>query len=659
MGDASATPPWLAGIEPGQVSPLIGSDAPVIRVQAGPGTGKTLGIRKRVLRLLHREGQLIEPSRVLVCAFNRAIAKQLAREIGEELAPHGLELPDIKTVHGLCADIAHSDARLLLPHEIEEMVYDVRLANPTTINDRYERRQAKAVRALREHEAGLVDHPALMTGVREWLADHAAGLVGDVPRRVERSLAGGEHPARDYDHVIVDEFQDLTTTEAKVVLAMRSAAGNLVAVGDRKQSIYAFRGNADKGLDALPELVGGAVADHPMDECWRCPSEVVELANSVMELEGEPLQSVRGPGGQLNVLHFRSPEAEVAGIAQEALRVFLARPTDDHLVMVTRRKWGYDLRAAIHELDGSAPVHTEFAEDVLQSWPAREAFIFLSILADPNGAVALRDWLAYQEDTEGRDFKAHQRNAVAYLALKERLGPLTTDKLSTVRGDPETAFHGDGRRRIFERIHRLFDLLDLFDVGRPPGELIEAVFDPDRWIDFTGEEADLAREDLARLLTESRKLLEEDPTLEFVGRRLRYRIATREPLGEEPGNGIRIVTLWGAKGLTAHYAYLLGLADEALPGLHDPDEDGLEASEHLAEQRRLLYVSLTRARKSLVISRATKIRRGKVLALGLRRSAAGSRWWQDLHPCQFFEDVPMSVLPASLPGEGWGGVTVM
>jgi superfamily I DNA/RNA helicase len=427
---------------------------------------------------------------------------------------------------------------------------------------------------------------------------------------------------------------------------------------ERKQSIYAFRGNAEKGLAALPELIDGDIADHPMDECWRCPQEIVELANAVMALENEPLQPVKGPGGRLHVVHFPSPEEEIKRIAQEALKTYLARPTDKHLVLVTRRKWGYELRSAIREMDASVPVETIFAEDVLESWPAREAFIFLSILADPNDPVALRDWVAYQEDDEGRGFKAPRRNAEAYLNLKGRIGSFTVEKLVGLREEPATSFHGTGRGQLYGRIHRLLALLDRFDRDRPPADVVADVFDAARWIDYTGPEADLARDDMGRLLAESTRLLDEDPNLEVLGRRLRYRIATREPLGEEPRGGIRIVTLWGAKGLTADWVYLVGLADEALPGPHDEDESGLELSEHLAEQRRLLYVSLTRARRCLVLSRATRLRRGMVMALGLKRTSNGTRWHQVLKPCQFFEDVPHEALPASVDGASWGGVTI-
>lgn len=648
--------PWLAGIEPGQVTPLIESDERVIRVQAGPGTGKTLGIRRRVLRLLHPEGLNVDPDRVLVCAFNRAIAGDLVAEIKAELDPHGLPVPHVKTIHSLCSEIARTDARFLLPHEIEEMVYDVRQGY-ATLREEYTR-HSDAMRAVREHEAGLASHPALAQAMREWLVDHGAALVGDSPRNVERAMAAGQVPHRLYDHVIVDEFQDLTTTEAQVVTKLRTEDSYLVAVGDRKQSIYAFRGNDTKGLGALRDLVAESISDHPMDQCWRCSTEVVRLANGVMALEGEPLQDVRGPGAELHVLHFRVPRTEVERIAQEAVRLYRSHDTAKHLVLATRRKWGYDLKARIREIDASVPVETIFAEDVLQSWPAREAFILLCILADPDDPVALRDWVAYRDDEDGKKFKAAARNAGAYLSLKDRVGSLSVEKIRSLRDDPVTAFSGAGRGNLVARLHRLVDLLDAIDPDRLPDEVVRDVFDPERWIDYTGESAELAKADLSRLQTESLRLLEEDANLGVLATKLRYRIATREPLGEEHtnGHGIRIVTLWGAKGLTADYVYLLGLADEALPGEHDPDETGLTESEHLAEQRRLLYVSLTRAKRSLVISRAEKLRLGEVAALGLRRTSRRNVAWQYLTPCRFFNDLPADILPNSVSGESWRGL---
>ena len=69
--------PWNDGVEGTLVLPVINHDAPILRVEAGPGTGKTFGLVRRVERILHPDGLAASPSRVVVVAFNRVIAKQL------------------------------------------------------------------------------------------------------------------------------------------------------------------------------------------------------------------------------------------------------------------------------------------------------------------------------------------------------------------------------------------------------------------------------------------------------------------------------------------------------------------------------------------------------------------------------------------------------
>ena len=69
--------PWHENIRGTQVFPIIDLDDNIIRVEAGPGTGKTFGLIRRVQRILHPLGLNVPGGRVLVVAFNRVIAKQL------------------------------------------------------------------------------------------------------------------------------------------------------------------------------------------------------------------------------------------------------------------------------------------------------------------------------------------------------------------------------------------------------------------------------------------------------------------------------------------------------------------------------------------------------------------------------------------------------
>ena len=124
--------PWQEGVRGTQVLPIIDLDDNIIRVEAGPGTGKTFGLVRRVQRILHPQGLNVPGTQVLVVAFNRVIAKQLQKDIDKRLenSPHDGK-PIIRTVHALCLQVIGTHLRILLPHEREALIYDVLSEYPT------------------------------------------------------------------------------------------------------------------------------------------------------------------------------------------------------------------------------------------------------------------------------------------------------------------------------------------------------------------------------------------------------------------------------------------------------------------------------------------------------------------------------------------------
>jgi AAA domain/FtsX-like permease family len=241
---------WNKDVRGTQVPPLINSDADTIRCVAGPGSGKTFGLVRRVERILHPEGLAVDGEDVLVVAFNRVIARQLREDIHARLKTFEYKhAPVIRTIHALCVEVIGEELRLLLPHEVDAMVYDILEEYPDVdafYDDFYEAEQA-----LRDHEAGHEEHPLLWQAVQKWLLRHKAHLVSDVPRLLLERLKGGDFPEQGYDFVIVDEFQDLTPGEQELMFRLRRPGGQILALGDPRQSIYTFRGNDREGLAKL------------------------------------------------------------------------------------------------------------------------------------------------------------------------------------------------------------------------------------------------------------------------------------------------------------------------------------------------------------------------------------------------------------------------
>jgi superfamily I DNA/RNA helicase len=171
---------WNEGVRGTQVLPLINIDADTIRCLAGPGSGKTFGLVRRVERILHPAGLGVSGRDVLVVAFNRVAARQLRDDIHKRLKPfEHTHAPVIRTIHALCVEVIGEELRILLPHEVDAMIYDVLEEFPEVAN-RYDGFD-DTEQALRDHDAGLVDHAYLWQAARKWLLQHKAHLVSDLP----------------------------------------------------------------------------------------------------------------------------------------------------------------------------------------------------------------------------------------------------------------------------------------------------------------------------------------------------------------------------------------------------------------------------------------------------------------------------------------------
>lgn len=461
--DTDMTEPWNADLAGTQVLPLINLDAETIRVEAGPGTGKTFGLARRVVRIMHPDGLGVSGKDVLVVAFNRVIAKQLKAEITEALAQTNTssgDAPIIRTVHALCLEAIGEDVRLLLPHEREAMLYDVLHEYPA-IKKRYHKCK-NADQALRDHEAKHHEHIELWQAVNRWLKRHRARLISELPGMLLDHIQGGDFSDRTYRYVIVDEFQDLTPGEQQLFVMLRAQGGQFVALGDPRQSIYAFRGNDREGLSKLANILGTSAApvtDLTMTECRRCPAQVVEAANQLMSLSPATRMVPAGAGkASIHVVVWKTPQGEAAGMAKAVLAKMQAHPKDRHLVMVTRRQFGFMLRDKIAKLDPLVSVDLSFSESLLETWPVREAFLLFCLLADPDPPT-WRAWLGYQDCPEAQTPLAPERNADAYLRfLGDCDDRITTELVERITSEPRENNRGSGGTNLWDRAKRFVDL---------------------------------------------------------------------------------------------------------------------------------------------------------------------------------------------------------
>lgn len=666
--------PWLEGIKGTQVLPIINYDDDVIRVEAGPGTGKTFGLVRRVQRILHPQGLNVPGKEVLVVAFNRVIAKQLRKEIHERLENSTYDgKPVINTIHALCLEIIGTEYRILLPHEREAMLHDILHEHPDwraewpRINN--------LEQALRDHEAHHTPSIKLWDAVDKWLRRHKAQLVSELPGLLLGGLQSGDYEGREYSHIIVDEFQDLTPGEQQLFLKLLKPNGKFMALGDPRQSIYTFRGNDREGLSKIDQMVAPknkSVTDVKMTECQRCPAALVSAANDLMvSYPAAPMTPGSVIAANTHIVHWPSLKKEAEGMARAIVNNVKARPAEEHLAMVTRRDFGFALRKEIIKIDPNIKIDIGFSEGILETWAVREAFLFFCLLVDPD-APTWRSWLGYQQPPERKEgdknkstHLASERNADAYARFFAQCTDSITDEQITRLAGAQKQPEGSGGKNLQERAKRYVNLKAKFQlVGDDPIPFLNSLFDASSWKNTSDRDPETAKFDMGVLLTKACSMYyeckEDKPSLEVqehlktVARQLRYLIATKEPFAAESEYDLRITTLWGAKGITANHVYVIGLCNDALPGHRRDDYPGTEDA-HFEEQRRLFYVSMTRSKETLVLSRATSITYGEAMQLKFAKEDEPPFNRRSLKATKFLTNIRPYV-PESVLGSEWKGV---
>ena len=277
----------------GSVDPaeqIINSTASRIKVLAGPGTGKSHAMTERVARLL-REG--VEPKKILAVTFTRLAARDLQKDLTKLDVP-GADHLEAPTLHSLAFRLLLNQRigvsfdrgqRLLAEFERKPLYADLKLGGyrqnaAKDLIDEYEAASAD----LREREWGAGAESRDRKFERclvEWLEFHEGMLVGEVIPLLYRHLQA--HPEfvdqSRYEHVLVDEYQDLNKAEQCIVDILAGDA-DICIVGDEDQSIYGFKHAYRDGIRMWPG--DSSVEMHSLSLCWRCPTDVVHMANSII-----------------------------------------------------------------------------------------------------------------------------------------------------------------------------------------------------------------------------------------------------------------------------------------------------------------------------------------------------------------------------------------
>jgi DNA helicase-2/ATP-dependent DNA helicase PcrA len=596
-------------LNPQQLDAATTLDGPIL-VVAGAGSGKTRTLVYRVARLVESG---VPPGAILLLTFTRKAAEAMLRRAGA-------------LVGGSCAQVAggtfHSFAHLTLRRHGQAVglssgftILD-RSDSEDVINllrselglDRKEKRfpRKQAVTALYSmavnRQATLVDllteeYPHLYDQLdaivqlharyvefkaRRQLVDYDDLLVKLRDALAEPALA--THLGRQYRYLMVDEYQDTNVLQADIVRRLASAHDNVMVVGDDAQSIYAFRGADVRNIMEFPQRFPGTRVI-TLDQNYRSTQPILDLANAIINRAPakytKNLFTVRGDGERPALVQARDEPEQSHFVAQRILELREEGvPLGEIAVLFRSSFHSFDLEIALSRRN--IPFVKRGGFRFVESAHVKDVLAHLRVVENPEDAVS---W--------------HR-----ILLLLEGIGPKSSqDLLARIGGVPqpwEALAAAPGRGKAAGEVQRLAQLLGEVAAAATPGEQlgrILAYYEPVlRRLhpeDYPKRERDLEQFAVIAERYRSTTSLLADMALEPPTDSVAGVLAGD---GEDEGM-VTLSTIHSAKGLEWHAVFVLWAADGRFPSMYGVQDDA-----DIEEERRLMYVAVTRAKDRLYLT---------------------------------------------------------
>lgn len=584
--------PWSDNLQPGSPAYLIASSInDRIRVMAGPGTGKSFAMKRRVARLLEVG---VSPRSILPVTFTRVAAEDLHRELVGMNVP-GCDQIEGTTLHSLALRILvrnhvlHATGRMPRPlNDFESKPLEADLQQEYG-GVRSLRKKIKAYEAawarLQHEEPGFVrtpDDAAFRDDLIGWLIFHRAMLIGEVIPQLYDYLRSNPAAAerQEFSHILVDEFQDLNRAEQGVIELLSDVA-DVCIVGDDDQSIYSFKYAHPEGIRDWSLLHQNA-DDLTISECRRCPTRVVEMANLLIARNtGRPVHRTLVPmasngAGVVRIIQYANLHQEIAGVVNIVVNLIEAgtRP-GDILILAQRGVIGTPIFESL--VGRRIPARSYYAEAELSDEDAQRRFALLKLFVDREDRIALR-WLL--------GLGSNNWLAGNYRRVREHCessGASPWQCLESLEANTVRIPHSS---MLVSRFTALKAELDQLENAASSGGL-RAV------LDALFPAANTRVRDLRALALGIIEPFDLEDRQLFL-RELASAIAKPEIPSEI--EDVRIMSLHKSKGLSAPVTIIAGCVAGLLPQEPEPELSLAERAASLEEQRRLFYVGITRVK---------------------------------------------------------------
>ena len=631
----TAIPPAL---NPQQTEAVRYLGGPLL-VVAGAGSGKTGVITQKIAWLVRAAGY--PANGIFALTFTNKAAREMGERVRALLGKEARGL-HISTFHRLGLDILQKE-HLAAGLRRNFTVFDAR-DGATLVKELSKQEDEAMVRQLQAQISAYKNANISAAAAKSLAQDEAQVLAAHIYHHYDQRLRA--YNAVDFDdlialplallreheavrerwqhrvrYLLVDEYQDTNDCQYALLQLLAGAGAAFTAVGDDDQSIYAWRGANMENLRKMQE-------DYPqmkiikLEQNYRSTARILKIANKVIEnnpkLFTKKLWSQFGEGEIVKVVACQSEQHEADWVVSQIVKQKLVGGDKTQYADFAVLYRGNHQARIFEEALRSArvPYQLSGGQSFFDKAEIKDVLSYLRLLANPNddpaflravttpkrgiGDVTLGKLNTYAHEHECSLYEAAQtEEALALLNHTNRQHlQAFMDMIENYRAKAETSEAG-------ELIHNLLKEIDyenhlLANEEGKAGEIKwRNVTDLTGWLERKGEQ-------------DGKNIIELAQTIALM--------TLLEGKGEEEVDAVKLSTLHASKGLEYPYVFLVGCEEGILPHNDSIEEDNVE------EERRLMYVGITRAKRQLTLTHC------------LKRKKQGT--WQFPEPSRFIDEMP-------------------
>ncbi|MEK6748605.1 MAG: DNA helicase Rep [Pseudomonadota bacterium] len=614
----------MSGLNPRQRDAVRHIDSPLL-VLAGAGSGKTRVITQKIAYLIQDCGY--KPNVIAAVTFTNKAAREMKSRIGQLMGGKETRALMVSTFHTfglnlLRRELVHAGLKsgfsIFDAHDTLSLLRELTKKNLSD-NEELQQGQWQISRwkndllapedALRIATDELTHaHARLYAAYHQSLRAYNAVDFDDLILRPVQILRDPEVRERWQNRVrylLVDEYQDTNNTQYELVKLIVGARGALTVVGDDDQSIYAWRGARPQNMERLQQ-------DFPrltlvkLEQNYRSTGRILKAANRLIannpHVFEKKLWSELGPGDALRVLRCNDDVHEAERVVSEILSHKFQHRTAfrDYAILYRGNHQSRVFEKALRDL--RVPYFITGGQSFFERTEVKDIMAYLRLLANPADDTAFLRIV----NTPRREIGPTTLEKLGIYASSRQVGLIdAADELGLEQHLGESAL---ARLRRFTR-----QMDELRERGKR-GDPVAVVRDLIKEINYESWMVDNSKDDKAaakrmenvwELVTWTQELYERDPrqTLgDIVAHMCLMDILDRQN-ADNQADQVSLMTLHGAKGLEFPHVYIAGMEEELLPHRSSIEADDIE------EERRLAYVGITRAQKTLTFSHTLRRRR--------------------------------------------------